>query len=84
MTHPLQRLLNIAIVADEEGNALVGGKPRETISGSAGRALGARRWWAPAAVAAINAVFGQNHCQDQAGIEDERRHLTASMPAKDQ
>lgn len=69
----LDRLLNIATAGDEVVNAVVGGKPRETISGSVARAFKARKWWAPLVMAVIDAVYGKGHCLAQAAIEAVRR-----------
>lgn len=75
-----RRLVNFALGVDEAVNGLGGGKPRETISGTVGRAQGAGLWWAPAAVwiIEIQPWFGPGHCARQAAIEAERRRLEAA------
>lgn len=69
----LDRLLNVAVAEDEAANALVGGKPRETISATIGRARQAGAWWAPAAAAVVDGLFGAGHCARMAAVEQARR-----------
>lgn len=69
----LDRIINIAEAEDEALNAILGGGPRETISGSVGRAYQAGKWWAPFVRTVLDAIFGQGHCLAQAALEAERR-----------
>jgi hypothetical protein len=77
---------------DEAANALLGGSPRETVSGSIGRALDDGKWWAPAPCAVVNALayavtwvftLGRNpqrdHCQATARDEAARRAAEAAQ-----
>lgn len=70
-----ERLENILTALDEVGNSLAGGKPRETISGTVGRACRSRLWWGPILRAVIEAMpwFGRGHCERQAATEQARR-----------
>ncbi|HKT53689.1 MAG TPA: hypothetical protein VJP88_04515 [Caulobacteraceae bacterium] len=76
-----ERGLNIAVAVDELGNAIIGGKPRETISGTVGRAAEAGDWIAEhIEEPAINALMGNpEHCQEQAAIEEARRVAEANI-----
>jgi hypothetical protein len=74
----LDRLLGVLIAEDEAVNAALGGDPRETISGTVGRAcgltvFGERRWWGAAARWVVDAVMGKGHCELQAEKEARRR-----------
>lgn len=77
MAGAFKRLLNFAVAEDEAINALDGGSPRETISGGIGRALLARKWWAPSARLVVDGLFGQGHCARMAEKEARRRALEA-------
>jgi hypothetical protein len=72
MASLLDRLLNLAVAADEGANALGGGSPRETISGTIGRGLLRGYWWAPPARFVVDWIFGQGHCAAQAAREAAR------------
>lgn len=69
MASLLDRLLNTAIAEDEALNALGGGKPQETISGTIGRGLLRGYWWAKPARAVVDGIFGNGHCAKQAAKE---------------
>jgi hypothetical protein len=69
----LDRLLGVAIAEDEAANAALGGDPRETISGTIGRAWLAGARWARPARALVDVVFGKGHCLTQAAKEAARR-----------
>lgn len=69
----LQRLVKFALGQDEAVNGLAGGKPRETISGTVGRAVLAGEWWAPAVAYLIDGILGEGHCARQAAREQRRR-----------
>lgn len=75
MTTLVDRIKNVAYAIDETVNALIGGQPRETISGTVGRAAAAGKWWAiHIAQPLINFIMmNPNHCQGAAKIEGERR-----------
>lgn len=73
MTGLPQRLLNIAVAVDEVGNSILGGRPRETISGTVGRAYLSGSWWAPAAVWVVDGIFGRGHCVTNALNENLAR-----------
>jgi hypothetical protein len=86
MTGFARRVFGFLEGLDEAANALLGGNPRETLSGSIGRALAAGRWWAPGACAAVNALAyavtwavtlgraaQRDHCQATAADEAARR-----------
>jgi len=75
MTHLPQRLLNVLLGLDETLNTLLGGRPRETVSGTIGRAASGLRppWWAKAAAWVVDGVLGQHHCAMQAIYEQQRR-----------
>jgi hypothetical protein len=68
-----QRLVNFLLGEDEALNALGGGEPRETISGTVGRALEAGSWWAKPVAAIIDGLLGAGHCLAQAAKEQVRR-----------
>lgn len=84
MTGFLQRQVNVLEGLDEAINAECGGSPRETISGTVGRACGdgggKRQWWGPAARAVIEVQpwFGNGHCAHTAEAEARRRQAEAS------
>ena len=69
------RVLNVLLALDQTANALLGGRPRETISGTVGRALTqfAPPLWAKVAGCLIDGVLGKHHCVQQARIEAIRR-----------
>lgn len=72
---------NILLGLDETGNAALGGSPRETISGTVGRALQAGAWWAPYAAWFVNLIMmNPQHCQQAAAIEAERRAADIGIP----
>ena len=77
MTIPSKRLLNIALGLDESLNAVFGGRPQESVSGTIGRALLAKAWWAPAAAWIVNGLLGPTHCQTAATVENARREADA-------
>ena len=78
MTHLTQRLISVATALDELVNAVFGGKPGETISGTIGRACEkfSPPWWAKPARFVTDAFFGKNHCADVAAKEALRRAVT--------
>lgn len=57
-----QRLLGFMIGLDEALNALGGGSPKQTISGTIGRGLAAGAWWAPFCRWVVDGLLGQGHC----------------------
>jgi hypothetical protein len=69
----IQRLIDFLIGEDEAFNALGGGKPRETISGTVGRAVLAGSWWAKYAAYGIDGLLGEGHCARVAASEALRR-----------
>lgn len=71
------RLLNFLLGEDEALNALGGGKPRETISGTVGRALPAQ--WARLLAYGIDGLLGEGHCARQAAKEQARRAAEAGL-----
>lgn len=81
MTSLPRRFLGLLIGEDEAANALLGGRYRETLSGSVGRAAGHTaygeqppKWWAVhIAQPLINSIFGPDHCQHAAEDEAARR-----------
>ena len=75
MTHLPDRVLNVLIGVDETANALLGGKPQETISGTIGRALlePSPPLWAKASRALVDGIFGPGHCVLNAKLEQARR-----------
>ena len=79
MTSLKDRLFNMAVAADEEGNAIGGGKANETISGTVGRALIKGSVWAKPASALIDGIFGQGHCANQAAKEAAMRAARAAL-----
>lgn len=70
-----KRLLGLLIGEDEAINALGGGSPQETISGTVGRAAKAGSWWAVwIAQPLINFLMrNPQHCQEVAAAEAARR-----------
>jgi hypothetical protein len=68
-----ERLVGFATGLDGAFNALGGGLWRETISGTIGRGLEARAWWAEPARRVVDGVFGEGHCAAQAAKEARRR-----------
>lgn len=77
MTDLRDRVRNVAIGVDETANALVGGKPNETISGTVGRAAAAGDWWAVnVGQPLVNWLMNSpTHCQDTAAAEAKRREV---------
>lgn len=69
------RIVNILIGIDETLNAVFGGRPRETVSGTIGRAYLRHEEWAPAAMWIVDHIFGKGHCLKQANLESLRRAL---------
>lgn len=76
----LRRLLNVAVAEDEAANSLAGGSPRETISGSIGRAVLAGKPWAAPARLVVDGLFGTGHCARQAAYEAARRSAEGGAP----
>ena len=64
-----KRLLGFLVGEDEALNALGGGKPTQTISGTIGRGLQRGYWWAAPARVVVDGVFGQGHCLGEAAKE---------------
>lgn len=71
-----ERLFGFLLNEDRGLNALGGGKPDQTISGTVGRACGSvdpgqKRWWGPGARFAIEIQpwFGRGHCARAAQVE---------------
>jgi hypothetical protein len=60
------RSINMAVALDQQGNALLGGDPRMTLSERSGLARMAGKRWAKTAVPLIDAVFGRGHCHSEA------------------
>jgi hypothetical protein len=75
----MRRLLNFLLGEDEALNALGGGKPRETISGTVGRADMGGKWWAFALAYMIDGLLGEGHCARQAAKEQARRDAEAGL-----
>ena len=75
MTHPVTRLLNAMIAVDQFLNAVLGGRPNETISGTIGRACAEPKppWWAKPAEGFVDWLFWKGHCAETAVAEDARR-----------
>lgn len=73
------RLLKFALGGDEALNGLVGGRSRETLSGSTGRALLAGKWWAPMVASVLDGLFGERHCAREAAKEQARRDAEAGL-----
>lgn len=63
------RLWAFLIGEDEALNALGGGSPKQTISGTVGRAVLAGKWWGKPLAAVIDAIFGDGHCLREAEKE---------------
>lgn len=70
-----RRIVNFLLGLDMGVNGLGGGLPRETISGTVGRACDAGAWWGPAIRFAIEVQpwFGWGHCANVAAEEAARR-----------
>lgn len=66
-----QRLLGLLVGEDEALNALGGGNPHQTISGTIGRGLQRGYWWAEPARKLVDGLFGDGHCAGQAASEAE-------------
>lgn len=64
-----KRLLGFLVGEDEALNALGGGKPTQTVSGTIGRGLQRGYWWAEPARVVVDGVFGTGHCARQASKE---------------
>jgi hypothetical protein len=71
----LGRLFGAAVGLDEAGNALGGGKPTETVSGTIGRGLISKKFWAKPTAALIDAIFGKGHCAAAAANEAAHRAI---------
>ena len=86
MARPLGvRVYSALYDLDLAANALLGGRQGETISGSLGRALERRAWWAPLLVHLVNLgafvlVRQENHCQKAAKIEALRLNWAEAHP----
>ncbi|MPW17866.1 hypothetical protein GCT13_13200 [Paraburkholderia sp. CNPSo 3157] len=52
----------MAIAQDEEGNAMLGGPPTQTISERTGNALITGERWAHFVAPCIDLIFGKGHC----------------------
>lgn len=63
------RAKNMEIAADEEGNALFGGPPQQTISERTGNALVTGERWAHFVAPVIDLFFGKGHCLANATIK---------------
>lgn len=77
------RIINVLLGLDETVNAVLGGRPRETISGTIGRALSdpKQQYWAQPARVIVDGVLGQGHCATNAKVELERRTADAAVGA---
>lgn len=77
-----KRLVNVLDAEDEAVNALWGGSPQETISGTVGRAAQAGKWWAVhIARPLINLIMcNPQHCQQIAAVEAARRAALENQP----
>lgn len=75
MPSPVERVRNVLFGVDETVNAALGGSPRETISGTVGRAAQAGAPWAKwLAQPVVNLVMlNSKHCQQAAANEASRR-----------
>lgn len=75
------RVHKILLAVDELGNALLGGLPRETVSGTVGRAAAkGSRWAIYLAAPFLDFLFGKRHCAQQAIIEAARRAADEVAP----
>ena len=85
MPHLGARAVNTLLGLDETMNSLLGGQPRETISGTIGRALAQPKppIWALASRALVDGVLGQGHCAFNAKAEADRRAALASLPTNE-
>ena len=70
MTNIIKRIINTLLGIDETANAVLGGSPRQTISGTIGRAYLKGAWWASAAVYVVDLILGKGHCVRAAQEED--------------
>jgi hypothetical protein len=68
-----QRFVGLLIGVDGGVNALGGGSPRETLSGTCGRGVLAGKWWAKPVAYMIDGLLGEGHCLRQAAAEARRR-----------
>lgn len=68
-----KRLVNFLLGQDEALNALGGGSPKETISGTIGRGVIRGYWWAKPLAAVLDAVLGAGHCAHAAESEAAAR-----------
>ena len=86
MTHLPNRVLNVLIGIDETVNSLIGGRPRETISGTIGRALMQQPVpaWAKVARVIVDGIFGQGHCLWNGHAELDRRKALDALPSDEQ
>jgi hypothetical protein len=75
----MSRIINVLLGLDQTLNAMLGGRPRETISGTVGRALAqfSPPLWAKIVGFLIDGVLGKHHCIQQARIETIRRAESA-------
>jgi hypothetical protein len=73
----VKRLIRVLIAIDQVVNAMLGGDPRETLSGSAGRAVKGGKSWGRWVAGPIDLLFGKNHCSQQADLEQRRRTALA-------
>jgi hypothetical protein len=67
-----QRLNGALTGLDQALNALGGGSPRQTISGTAWRAFKRGNWWGWPMVAIIDGLLGHGHCERVAAAEAAR------------
>lgn len=65
-------LWNVLIAADQLGNALLAGDPRETISARLGRwqTMAGWRGTVARALCRVMHIFDKNHCADSAGRDE--------------
>lgn len=78
MSSLAERLGGFFYDLDRAVNTLGGGSDEETISGTIGRGLERRHWWAPPLAECLNSVVAiltgkYNHCQRAAASEEKRR-----------
>jgi hypothetical protein len=73
-----RRIVNFLLGEDEAINSLWGGSPKESISGTVGRAAEGGKWWAVwIAQPLINLImFNPRHCQEAAAAEAKVRQQT--------
>jgi hypothetical protein len=63
------RAKNMEIATDEEGNAMFGGPPQQTISERTGNALITGERWAHFVAPVIDLFFGKGHCLANATVK---------------